>query len=543
MSLNLESLRFSRLRLLALLFCIGWVSAIAWWHRGVVMDDPWITFRYAQNLLAGKGLVFNAGEPIEGYSNLSWVFASAAAIFARIEPLSFARLLGWCSTVAALALLCLGWKRDGSARHSVTAALLLAASYPVGVWISGGLETMFQMLLVLAMTLSLAELLAKPSACAAAILAAALATMDVTRPEGFLWLLPLLAALPWTRRADRSLPLLAVLIGAFVLFHGVYTFWRWETFGSLVANTAKAKVGGGLGHSLGAGARYLWSYFAGAPGLVLVLAASASFGAAKHWRTLLPAAPLESEREVLEPTEGAAALPALVGYPDGALILSATLMAGLQGSFILLVGGDWMPGARFVVPMLPPLCLLAALALRQWPFFLRLVMIGFLLASGVLHARGDGMLRWCRWAAKESGGLVVAPLVETGEYLRANAPPGATFAATEAGVMPYHSRLRFIDMLGLVDAHIASLPGGLHQKYDAEYVLGRAPELIVLGTVTTPDGEKGAWAPDQQMLANPRFAREYEVLHRIPRPMPDADFKRLEPGQMVVYRRRAPEGS
>src|SRR5689334_12867356 len=36
-------------------------------------DDAYISYRYAQNLVAGQGLVFNPGERVEGYSNLLYV--------------------------------------------------------------------------------------------------------------------------------------------------------------------------------------------------------------------------------------------------------------------------------------------------------------------------------------------------------------------------------------------------------------------------------------------------------------------------------------
>jgi len=33
------------------------------------VDDPFITFRYARNLLAGLGPVFNPGEHVEGFTS------------------------------------------------------------------------------------------------------------------------------------------------------------------------------------------------------------------------------------------------------------------------------------------------------------------------------------------------------------------------------------------------------------------------------------------------------------------------------------------
>ena len=35
-------------------------------------DDAYISFRYADNLVNGHGLVFNPGERVEGITNLLW---------------------------------------------------------------------------------------------------------------------------------------------------------------------------------------------------------------------------------------------------------------------------------------------------------------------------------------------------------------------------------------------------------------------------------------------------------------------------------------
>ena len=38
-----------------------------------IQDDAFISLRYANNFLLGKGLVFNPGEYVEGYTNFLWV--------------------------------------------------------------------------------------------------------------------------------------------------------------------------------------------------------------------------------------------------------------------------------------------------------------------------------------------------------------------------------------------------------------------------------------------------------------------------------------
>ena len=37
------------------------------------IDDAYITFRYSRNLAEGLGPVWNAGDPVEGYTNFLWM--------------------------------------------------------------------------------------------------------------------------------------------------------------------------------------------------------------------------------------------------------------------------------------------------------------------------------------------------------------------------------------------------------------------------------------------------------------------------------------
>lgn len=50
------------------------------------MDDAYISYRYAWNLVHGYGLVYNVGEVVEGYTNFLWTLISAGAIAAGLPP-------------------------------------------------------------------------------------------------------------------------------------------------------------------------------------------------------------------------------------------------------------------------------------------------------------------------------------------------------------------------------------------------------------------------------------------------------------------------
>jgi hypothetical protein len=106
-----------------------------------------------------------------------------------------------------------------------------------------------------------------------------------------------------------------------------------------------------------------------------------------------------------------------------------------------------------------------------------------------------------------------------GEWLHQSFPPNTLMAINAAGIVPYLSGLRTLDMLGLNDEHIAhrQMTLGLgvsgHEKHDATYVLSRKPDIILLGLPT---------------LA-PRFVKQDELEHWVGR------FFQYLPGDSKIY--------
>jgi len=127
---------------LAVLLVLGlWRAfALAW-----LCDDSFISIRYAENLANGLGLVYNAGEYVEGYTNLSWTLLLAAAAGWGLSPVATAKFLG-IAFYAALILVLVRWSwrraRRGGAPFLPLAAGLVLVSNDFHVWATGGLETM-----------------------------------------------------------------------------------------------------------------------------------------------------------------------------------------------------------------------------------------------------------------------------------------------------------------------------------------------------------------------------------------------------------------
>ena len=98
----------------------------------------------------------------------------------------------------------------------------------------------------------------------------------------------------------------------------------------------------------------------------------------------------------------------------------------------------------------------------------------------------------CRWAAWTGAPVLMDHLISRPEHslitaltIAKNAAPETVIAVHAAGMGPYFSRRRSIDMLGKVDSVVARLPavGSVigHNKLDPGYSLGRlAPDAVAL---------------------------------------------------------------
>ena len=94
-----------------------------------------------------------------------------------------------------------------------------------------------------------------------------------------------------------------------------------------------------------------------------------------------------------------------------------------------------------------------------------------------------------------------------------NLPKGSSIAINHAGFLPYFlPEYNCIDMTGLNDVHIAhNAKGGLHQKFDVEYVLEAQPDLIVINRRTHPakGGIPSYWVGESALFHHARFLQNY----------------------------------
>ncbi|HVV51795.1 MAG TPA: hypothetical protein VHO06_19155, partial [Polyangia bacterium] len=223
--------RAARLGALAVAIAAALVAA---WRVKWVADDAFISFRYAENLARGHGLVWNPGERVEGYTNFLWTVLLAGAIRVHLDPVRVSVVLGLTSYALLLVTVFrLGWRLLSEKRRALALLpLALAATNPYLIsFATSGLETMFVALMV-----TLAFERAEAGWPRAAGLCAAAALM--AHPDQAILVAALAGALALDRaRRREALVYCATVAAVFV----PYYLLRWWYYGEFWTNTYYTK--------------------------------------------------------------------------------------------------------------------------------------------------------------------------------------------------------------------------------------------------------------------------------------------------------------
>lgn len=500
--------------------CFLLLLLFLWQVSGFYHDDAYITLRYARNILNGYGLVWNPGEPVEGYSSFLWLMLVTAAGFCRIDLVLATRVLGITCALLTV-LLCARFRRN----EFPLAALLLASNSCFALWSVGGLETVgFALLVTLSCCAYLNSIVRREFFFAGLIFGVA----ALMRPEA-----PLFFAVTFAfclfkggkpcRTNTRNA--LALACG-FLLLPVPYHIARFAWYGHVFPCTFYVK--GNLSPlSLLFGGRYALHFLA-MYGLPLVV-------------FFLPS--------------GGKRFSGRAGY-----LLTLLLC---YSCYVVMIGGDHMQGFRFFVPVLPILYLAVQAAWCNSGFagrkHLHLTLALLLVAgTGAVSFRSITHTPEATRNAMAHSDMYTScfPVPDAaaylgrhvGNYMRRTWPPGSTVAGNIAGSIPYFSGMSFIDMLGLNDYTIAQndprpettlnrfntatirklcAPGGKqallrdltgdgtiwrlmpgHGRGDGAYVLSRRPDYIILGPA---EGSATPWFyGDSQLLGSKEFHERYQ---------------------------------
>lgn len=459
--------------------CVGLMVVLvisAWPSIPTMVDDAYVSLRYARNLALGNGLVYNAGQPpVEGYTNFLWVVWMAPGTLLPVHPATWATgwglLFGCAGLATATGLATTLCTRDTSTPSpwALVPAAALAAVPAYGIAVTNGLETGMYLAMVMGAAWAVFDG-RRP------LLGGALAgLLYLVRPEGLavggaLVLVPLL-----DRR--RDLRPVAALLGIVI----PYFVCRTVYFGTLIPNTFAAQAREPFLDMMTMNAGYFRrskELYAGAVLAWLVAAVLARSGSKSE-------PPASKEPRTLQKY-------ALLGIAAGLTLVSLRVY-------------NWMPGARL---LLAPIALtLVALAptLQIAPRLARWTAGGGL-GLGVLYLSfGPPRQIETRYDANNTV-LPGNPAEVLARAIAATAPPGAWLLARDAGVVPY-----FVGAtVNVIDIHPFSLtdPVLTGKRFDLDHVLAVDPTWIVT-TADTPEGLPTKYTEERALLADPRVLGHY----------------------------------
>jgi hypothetical protein len=481
----------------------------------LAVDDAFITYRYAHNLVVGNGFVYNLDRPV--LSTTAPLYALLLAAGALLWP-DLPSLANTLSTIAlwavALFVLLLG-RREGTPWVGFLAALFLVVS-PL-LWLSLGLET-------------------------AALLALAIAAVFAYQCGRLNWAAVLLALTTLTRGDGL------VLVVVVAADHVLHSFLPW------CSRRVRACWRSGEAPFLNGSRAAIWPRALGAVGVYLAVMLPLLL-----WLTWKFGSPLPATlgAKISQSELGVTGFYAHTTYLQGLEILARARLA--QSPLYALLVPAIVVGLVTVWRQASWVRLLAAwggahlvgyTVLGVTPYYWYYVPV----ATAVLCLAALGIVESVRWGTKRLGSLVVgiasiwAALLlvaflssdlamvraldgpvpppddvvskvlpeakvgvygQVGRWLRDNTPANALVGVTEVGVMGYYAQRPMVDFLGLLELDVAEAIGrgdlywGL-LRYQPDYLALTGVSPLYAYDLRADPWFQVAYAPVQS-FDDPRF--------------------------------------
>ena len=426
-----------------------------WNHMG---DDSYIFFRYADHLARHNSLKWNIqGVSVEGFSSPLWVLW--LGLWGRwLDVVVVARWTGCICLLAAC------WQIVRLSRGSFIGVFVLSLVMGVQYWATSGLETPLYLWLLVSIVPLLSFQLDVHERWRSNIWPwIALGAIGVTRPEGPVIVLFLVVFRCWQDKRCLGVYSLLPMV--------VWQIFRVFYFEASLPNTYWAKASGDLVSRVSSGFGY-------AGWLIVPLSLGLWKSEKKDsWMWLLPL---------------------------------------LLWSIVVFGGGDWMWHHRLLVPIFGLIVVLAHRIGGAMMWLLQGSLLPYVMSPMMIWGVFSGL-----WTGKTLSVVEYQEgnLIEVSENIAAVMkdvyPSSHRIAVNHAGALPYFlSEYEVIDMSALNDVYLARLDGGLHQKYDPEYILSLKPDVVVLNSFVDPKSNNGVyqsdyWIGETALFHHPHFARDY----------------------------------
>lgn len=498
--------------LLALIITMSHQALFFYWTN----DDAFISYRYAENFISGRGLVFNLGEKVEGFSNFLWIMILTSFNLIGLSPLWISKIISFLIT---LFLIFLTYRTaEAFSLDKLTSclcALTLSFSGSLAYYSMSGLETVFYSFLLLLCVFMNEKYEKGPKKKPFLLLYVALLAVALTRPEGLLFLL-ISSGYHILKKIIAGIGIdIKKIIQFQLLFFAIYVFLillRYWYYSDILPNTFYAKPSGTFVEQ---GYNALFANFTNAllSGSFLLIPVLFFFIKKNHLNKYL--------------------------YP---------LLFCIGQLVFMSYTGDWMALGRFFLPILPIVLILFFILLSLlrnhlqeinlklvWKF-LYIIIIAVLVGLNLFQTQKT-------LTNKDIYPYLVmnsSQLTQAGKWLKQKFPPETVIALRRQGAIPYFSKMKSIDILGLTEKEIART---IYKEKDtfkeneinAEYILNQRPDILILFSF---ESDYHGWMFDesepQDKLSHNEYVLYKQALQKNYKPMPYLPLGRLEKAHILV---------
>lgn len=420
-----------------------------------MLDDAFISFRYAENVANGWGLVWNNGYPVEGYSNFLWVVLLAWGIKLGIQPEIFSHIISLSTFALCLsAIYILSQKLLKNTFASLLCVVATGLNYSFNSYATTGMETMPVTALffcIIAFTITQNY---KPIRLV--FLSSLLGIMLLLRLDAILliapWIVFILVQI--IRSSYNTYKSLVFFVLPALLILSPWFIWKYDFYGAIFPNTYYVKVA---------------SATSSVRGLIFVGVFFFSYTLYPHILFLIAGIKRILADRILRTIGASIALWLL---------------------YILIIGGDFME-FRFFIPIIPLITILffwLLCNLTKQKALLFLCLLSFFITN--LYHLNLFPLYAKRLQIDSVGSYFQRPGMELwhkiGKKLNVFfSQSDVSIAVAPAGAIPYYSKLQTLDLHGLNDIYIArnglrisDRPG--HQRMaPIDYILNENTTLII----------------------------------------------------------------
>jgi len=457
-----------------------------------LIDDAMISMRYAWNFSHGLGLVWNAGERIQGYTNLlmTLLMSLATLLFDKSSAVLVIQVLGalFMLAIAFLSRQIAGYFVEGEAYQRQAVIKILTffcalAYYPLAYWSLMGMETGLLTVCLLGAVLAALAFTHSRKSFLLLVMSVTLGLAYLTRNDSILFAILIWAYVIWDGfdaiSLRKSIWRILPFVGLYAVFVVGQTLFQYLYYGDFLPNTYTLKMTGmpffvRIGNGVGFVAIFL------VEAAVVLIPATAEL---------------------------------LFDFGKKKLLLFSIMFTAL--AYQIYVGGDPWDYWRMLSPAMPLVFILFILAanalvnaavdteffhnyfLRN-PFlskrYLNELLVAVLVLAG-LHVINTRFLPEIYFFEKPYQTDFNQKNVNTAIAIDQFTTRDATIGVYWAGTLPYFIDRRAIDFLGKSDRYIAhlapdlsgvisshgmtSVPG--HNKYDLNYSIKKLLPVYVQG--------------------------------------------------------------